>query len=244
MFDATTTAAVLLAATTRLKVTHLVLCNQFRHPALLAKEIASLDHLSGGRFELGIGWGSVPDELHRFGIGEEDNATRAARLAESLEVIAALEPGEPVDHEGRFFTLRGAQQRPAPTLGHVPVLVGGAGPRLTMPIVRAHADWWNLPTYAAERYDELRPMAGDARVSVQLAVGLASGAADVDEVTAVAQRRFGGWGALVTGTPAGVVDGLAPWVARGTERFFLQFSDFGSDETLARFAAEVRPHLA
>ncbi len=112
-FDAMTTAAVLLASTTTLRVNHLVLCNQFRHPALLAKEIATLDHLSGGRFELGIGWGSVPAELAQFGFAAEDSATRSARLAESLPIIKALLSGEPLDHDGRFYQLTAAQQRPA-----------------------------------------------------------------------------------------------------------------------------------
>jgi alkanesulfonate monooxygenase SsuD/methylene tetrahydromethanopterin reductase-like flavin-dependent oxidoreductase (luciferase family) len=239
MFDAMTTAAALLAATTELKVTHLVLCNQFRHPALLAKEVVSLDHLSAGRFELGIGWGSVADEFRRFGLGDEDAASRAARLDESLAVLRLLLSGEVVDHDGRFFRLAGAQQRPVPVAGRIPVLVGGAGPRLTMPIVRTYADWWNLPTYALDRYDELRPLAGDARVSVQLPVGLAAGPHDLADVTAVAERRFGGWGGLVTGTPPQVAEALAAYVDRGVERFFLQFSDFGADETLHRFTGEV-----
>jgi alkanesulfonate monooxygenase SsuD/methylene tetrahydromethanopterin reductase-like flavin-dependent oxidoreductase (luciferase family) len=243
MFDAITTATVVLGATTRLRVTHLVLCNQFRHPAVLAKEVVGLDHLSAGRFELGIGWGSVADELHRFGIGDDDAASRSARLGESLEIVRRLVTGEVVDHDGRFFRLEGAQQRPAALGGGVPVMVGGAGPRLTMPLVRAYADWWNLPSYGADRYDELRPLAGDARVSVQLPVGLAAGPGDLDAVTEVARRRFGGWGGLVTGTPDQVADALAAYTARGVERFFLQLSDFGTDETLQRFAAEVRPRI-
>ena len=77
----------------------MVLCGQFRHPALLAKMVVSLDHFSGGRFDLGIGWGSVPDEMERFGLGDEPPAVRAARLRETLEVVQALLTGEPVNHK-------------------------------------------------------------------------------------------------------------------------------------------------
>src|SRR6516162_8001557 len=69
MFEAMITSAWLAAHTERLGVGSLVLCDSFRHPAVLAREAVSIDHASGGRFELGIGWGSVPDELERFGIG-------------------------------------------------------------------------------------------------------------------------------------------------------------------------------
>src|ERR1700730_4659320 len=83
-YDAMTTAAAIAATTVRLKISHLVLCSSFRHPCVLAKEMVSLDHLSGGRFELGIGWGSVPGELERFGLPAEGPARPSARPAQHL----------------------------------------------------------------------------------------------------------------------------------------------------------------
>jgi alkanesulfonate monooxygenase SsuD/methylene tetrahydromethanopterin reductase-like flavin-dependent oxidoreductase (luciferase family) len=242
MYDAITTAAAIAATTTRLRIGHLVLCSSFRHPCVLAKEIVGLDHLSGGRFELGIGWGSVPGELATFGLPEEDAGTRSARLDEYLTVLAALFTGTPVDHEGTFYTLRDAQLSPRPLAGRVPIVIGGGGPLLTMPLVARYADWWNCPTYAADRLDELKPLAGTARISSQHVVALAATAADLDGVTAVAERRFGGWGGgLITGTPGRVAASLAALSARGVERFYLQFSDFAAPGTLARFGAEVIP---
>lgn len=240
-FDAMTTAAALAASTARLKISHLVLCSSFRHPCVLAKEVVSLDHLSGGRFELGIGWGSVPGELTRFGLPAEDPARRSARLEEYLQVFAALFTGRPVDFDGDFVTLRGAQLSPRPLAGRVPVVIGGGGARLTMPLVARYADWWNCPGYAVHRFDELRPLAGRARISTQHPVGLAADPADVPAVTALAQRRFGSWGGLITGTAADVADAFAGYRARGVERFYLQFSDFGTPDTLARFGADVIP---
>ncbi len=241
MYDAMTVAAAAAAGTQRLKIGHLVLCGAFRHPCVLAKEVVSLDHLSGGRFELGLGWGSVPGELERFGLAAEDAVTRAGRLAEGLDVLAALFTGEDVDYDGDFYTLRGARQSPRPLAGRVPVVIGGGGPKLTMPLVARYADWWNCPSYAHRRLDELRPLAGTARVSTQHPVGLAAGAGDVDRVAEVARRRFGGWGGLITGTAEQVAADLTALAGRGVERFYLQFSDFAAPETLARFGAEVIP---
>ena len=105
-FEGWTVAAALAARTTRIRIGHLVLCDPFRHPAVLAKMAATLDVVSGGRLELGIGWGSVPDELRRYGFGDEPPARRAARLRETLEILAAMFTGEPFDHHGEHFDLQ------------------------------------------------------------------------------------------------------------------------------------------
>jgi alkanesulfonate monooxygenase SsuD/methylene tetrahydromethanopterin reductase-like flavin-dependent oxidoreductase (luciferase family) len=236
-----TVATALAARTSRIRIGHLVLCDPFRHPALLAKMAATFDAVSGGRLELGIGWGSVPGELHAFGFGPEPPPTRAARMAETLEILELMFAGDRFDFDGRFHTLRGAQGRPVPVQARIPVHVGGGGPRLTMPLVRRYADWWNCPGYALARLDDLRPLAGDARVSVQHPIGLAARDADRDETAATARRRFGSWGGVVAGTAAEVADVLAGEVARGVEGFVCQFSDFGTPETIERFMADVAP---
>lgn len=119
------------ASTSRLRLATLVLDNDFRHPALLAKEAATLDVLSGGRLELGMGAGWLADDYERSGIRLDGGGTRVARLRESLQVLKLLFGSEPVTYAGRFWTLRGLQgvprpaQRPRP-----PLLVGGTGMRL------------------------------------------------------------------------------------------------------------------
>jgi alkanesulfonate monooxygenase SsuD/methylene tetrahydromethanopterin reductase-like flavin-dependent oxidoreductase (luciferase family) len=90
MYEATVTNTWLAAHTERLTVGSLVLCDAFRHPAVLAREAISLDHASGGRFELGIGWGSWADEFSRFGVGPAEPPARVRRLQETLEVLRAL----------------------------------------------------------------------------------------------------------------------------------------------------------
>lgn len=240
-YEGWTIAAALAARTSRIRIGHLVLCDPFRHPALLAKMAATLDVVSQGRLELGIGWGSVPAELQAYGFGAEPPARRAARLRETLEILDAMFTGEPFDHIGEHYELRGARGRPVPVQPRIPVHIGGGGARLTMPLVRDHADWWNCPGYALDRLAELAPLAGAAGVSVQHPIGLAHGPEDRDEVAATTRRRFGSWGGVVTGTADEVAAALTSEVERGVGGFVCQFSDFGRPATLARFMAEVAP---
>jgi len=234
-------AAGLATRTSRIRLGHLVTCDPFRHPAVLAKMAATLDVLSNGRLELGLGWGSVDAELRTFGIDAGPAPERAARLRETLEILPRMFTGEPFDYTGAHYKLAGAVGRPVPVQPRIPVHIGGAGPKLTMPLVREFADWWNCPSYAADRLAEVRPLAGEARVSVQHPVGLAAGDADRDEVAAIVARRFGSWGGVVTGTPSQVADALVGDVELGARGFVLQFQDFGATTTLDRFMTEVAP---
>jgi alkanesulfonate monooxygenase SsuD/methylene tetrahydromethanopterin reductase-like flavin-dependent oxidoreductase (luciferase family) len=236
-----TLAAGLAARTNRIRLGHLVTCDPFRHPAVLAKMAATVDGLSNGRLELGLGWGSVDEELRTFGIEAGPAPERAARLRETLEILPRMFGGEPFDYVGAHYRLEGARGRPVPVQSRIPVHIGGAGPKLTMPLVRDFADWWNCPSYAADRLAELRPLAGDARVSVQHPVGLAAGAGDRDEVSEIAARRFGSWGGVVTGTPVEVASALEMDVELGARGFVLQFHDFGTPATFERFIQEVAP---
>ena len=238
-----TLAAALAARTSSVRLGHLVTANPLRHPAVLAKMAATVDVVSGGRLELGLGWGSLEDELVTYGIGIASRPTRAAQLGEAIEVIELMFTGEPFDYAGRHFRLKGAVGRPRPLAGRVPVHIGGAGRRLTLPLVARHADWWNCPSYAVDQLEELRPLAGKARVSVQHPVGLAPSTAARAEVEQLTTKRFGAWGGIVTGTPDDVAAALARERRAGVELFILQFHDFATPDTLARFAREVIPAL-
>lgn len=240
MWEAMTVAGWVLARTSTLQVGHLVLCDSLRQPAVLARQATSLDHASLGRFELGIGWGSVPTELEVFGIGSTEARVRVTRLAESLEIVRGLWTGEVVDHEGEHFTLVGAQQRPVPTRP-IPIIIGGVGPR-TLALVREHADWWNVPIHEVHKIEELRDQVGDARVSMQTMVALLPDESHREEVTALAHRRFGANALgrnLVVGTAAELADHFASLHGSGVERFYVWFADFAPVETLERFAEVV-----
>jgi alkanesulfonate monooxygenase SsuD/methylene tetrahydromethanopterin reductase-like flavin-dependent oxidoreductase (luciferase family) len=240
MWEAMTAAGWLLSKTNTLKVGHLVLCDSMRHPAVLARQAVTLDHASGGRFELGLGWGSVPEELDVFGVGTSDARTRVERLSESLAVIKALWSGEPVDFEGTHFELHGATQRPVPLEG-IAVVVGGAG-RRTLELVSTYADWWNLPLYALERLETLRPSAGSAKVSIQQMVSFVGRDASRSEVRAATERRYGATSmgrTLALGVASELVEHFGSLRERGVERFYVWFSDFAPESTLEEFGENV-----
>jgi alkanesulfonate monooxygenase SsuD/methylene tetrahydromethanopterin reductase-like flavin-dependent oxidoreductase (luciferase family) len=240
MFEAVVTATWLAAKTERLTLGHLVLCDAFRHPAVLARQAVTLDHASGGRFELALGSGSTPDELAVFGFETPAAKVRIARLRESLEVITRLWSGEPVTHQGQFLQLDGARQLPVPIGGRIPVVIGGTGPT-TMKIVAEYADWWNVPAYQTERLDELRPQAGSARVSLQQLVTFVPAGAAHDAVLQLAERRFGWMGTQgqVVGSGPQLVDEFHAQHERGIGRFYVWFTDFAPADTLHAFGTEV-----
>ena len=122
------TAAAL--ATTRLRVGSLVFCNDFRHPVVLAKEAATLDVLSGGRFELGLGAGWLRAEYDQAGISFDAPGTRIERLEESVAIVKGLLAGERVTFTGRHYSIADLEGRPVPVQRpHPPILIGGGGQR-------------------------------------------------------------------------------------------------------------------
>jgi len=125
-------ALVLAAeATTTLRVGSLVYDNDFRHPAVLAQEVASIDLLTDGRFEFGLGAGWLKSEYDAAGLPFDDGATRVERMAEALHVVKALFSAAPLTYEGRFYKVAALTGSAKPKQEpHPPVLIGGGGRRL------------------------------------------------------------------------------------------------------------------
>jgi alkanesulfonate monooxygenase SsuD/methylene tetrahydromethanopterin reductase-like flavin-dependent oxidoreductase (luciferase family) len=241
MYEAMITNAWVAAHTERLKIGSLVLCDAFRHPATLAKEAVSLDHASGGRFELGIGWGSWTEDFTSFGLSPLEPPARVARLRETLEVLRALWAGETVDFQGEHHRLTGAMQAPLP-LSRIPIVIGGGGPK-TLALVRDFADWCNLDIrhmdkFQGEGFAAFRDQIGDARISLQQMVAYVAPGADRQVVAEAAQRRFGQDVPLVGSGPE-LADHFGRLAERGVERVYAWFCDFAPPETLAGFGEEV-----
>lgn len=118
-------------ATSRLRVGTNVLNNDLRHPVLIAREAAALDLLCEGRFQLGLGAGSIKSEYQEAGLRFEPGRIRVARLAEAVRIIKSLLQGEEVTFSGRYYQIAGHRIAPLPVQKpHPPILVGGNGPRL------------------------------------------------------------------------------------------------------------------
>jgi len=147
-FESFTALSALAALTGRVRIGHIVICTAFRNPALTAKMISTMDTISGGRMELGIGAGWKRDEWLAYGYGFPETSERLARLADDLEVITAMLAGDRhqhATHVGRHSQVRDAINVPKPIQQpRVPILVGGNGPNVTWRLAARFADELNL----------------------------------------------------------------------------------------------------
>jgi alkanesulfonate monooxygenase SsuD/methylene tetrahydromethanopterin reductase-like flavin-dependent oxidoreductase (luciferase family) len=258
--EAWTLATAILARTERLRVGHMVLCNQFRHPVVLAKMATTLDQISGGRLELGLGSGSIEDEHARTGLDWGTFAQRSAKLGETLEILTQAFAKQRINFTGSHYAVRdmpivpGPMQQPRP-----PIIVGGVGEKFTLPLVARYADVWNVPTYALgdleHKTSVLRSLCEDIGrdpdsivLSIEAVMALAPDGATLPRVRALAEKRFGipafglQEGGLV-GTPQAIVDRLHDLVGLGFRQIVLFTHDRASDETLDLFATTVLPKL-
>ncbi|HLZ30672.1 MAG TPA: TIGR03621 family F420-dependent LLM class oxidoreductase [Chloroflexota bacterium] len=189
--------AVAAAATTALRVGTYVLANDLRQPVLLAKEVGTLDLLSGGRFELGIGAGR-PDaaaENRMLGLPFDSGAARVARLAESLSILKQLLSGQRVDTEGTYYQAHAAEVSPPPVQQpHPKILVAGSG-RQMLGLAAREADIvaFGLPPDSteasiAERISWVREAAGDRFSEIELNINLM---AVGDQVPSFIARQMG-----------------------------------------------------
>ncbi|MGE0307851.1 MAG: LLM class flavin-dependent oxidoreductase, partial [Acidimicrobiia bacterium] len=221
-----TLATALLARTERLRVGHLVLCTNFRHPGLTAKMIAAADLISSGRLEVGLGSGSYEQEHHEAGLPWGSFAERSERLAESLQIITQMLDTGMGNFTGKHFTVKDLPCLPRPYVNgdrtRPRIHIGGFGPRHTMPLVARFADVWNLPTYAttravetAARLDELCAEIGRDRASIrrsqQAVLVLVESESEIAAATEMAERRYKGPGFSVReggyiGTPDMIVN--------------------------------------
>jgi len=140
-----TTLAAVAEATTRPALGHMVTANTLRNPGLTAKMATTVDHISGGRVILGIGSGWFEREHEAFGIEfGASTGERLDRLGEALPLLRRLLDGEDVTYNGRFYQFNQAVCAPRPIQDHLRILVGGSGPKKTIPMIARHADMWNL----------------------------------------------------------------------------------------------------
>jgi probable F420-dependent oxidoreductase len=220
-FECWTTLSALAGVTERVRLGSLTLCNDLRNPALLAKMIATLDVLSGGRVDAGLGAGWYEPEYLAAGIPFDPPGTRIGRLGEAAEILRRLLRGEELSFKGRHYELAGAICRPRPLQDPAPpVWVGGKGDYLLKTVAR-HADGWNFSWLGSfETYEERLRVAekaceeadrDPADLKRSVGVYLLAGRDDAD-----VRRRFE---RLVERTPEGVLAGSNGGAAVSWEEF-------------------------
>ena len=258
--EAWTAATFVLARTERLRVGHLVLDNNLRHPALLAKMVTTLDVLSGGRVEVGIGSGSVRMEHDQLGIPWGTAAERGERLAEGLAVLAGMLDEEVTSFTGRHYRISEIPNLPRPVqTPRPPIHVGGIGPKYTLPLAARFADVWNVPTYGLADWEQARHALdrecetigrdpASLATSVEAVCVLVPDEAELGSAREVASRRYGsdGWGLEAggfIGTPQMIVDRIGALAAKGVSLFVFLTHDRADPRTIELLGHEVLPHL-
>ena len=153
-FESFSVLAALAASTARVRIGHMVICAGFRNPALTAKMASTVDVISGGRFEIGIGAGWKEEEWRAYGYGFPTLGERMRALGDNLEVIRAmLGPGR-ATYEGRFAQVRGAINVPRGVQERIPIIVGGNGERVTAGFAIRYADELNYVFLSAAEIAE------------------------------------------------------------------------------------------
>lgn len=235
------------------------------HPVELARQAMALNDLSGGRMVIGVGSGWHEPEHEMFGFRLGDMKTRMDRFEEGVQVMRALiHSPEPVDFEGRFFHLKGASLTPR---SPVRILIGGNGPKRTLPLVARHADVWNAQMVSAaefkvvnQRLTELVEAAGrdprSVRRTVMVPVVCWRDEADLDRHISMFRRDAPRWRAqsveearnfLLTvlhgpkGTPQQVIDAIGAYVENGAEEVIVEWFALSDLEAIELVGKEVVP---
>lgn len=257
-FEGWTLASYVLASTKRLRAGHLVLCNNFRHPALLAKMVSTLDVLSGGRLEVGLGSGSVELEHRQAGIDWGTLEERSQRLEETLVVVTSMLEDPTTTFSGRYFQVRDLPNEPRPVQRpRPPIHIGGIGRRRTLPLVAKYADVWNVPTYGLAEWEAAQGVLDDEcerigrdpatiRRSHEAVLVLAEDDSSLREALERAQRRYRGpgWGLAeggYVGTPNAVIDRVAAAREKGISLFVFFTHDRAQPRTLELIAEHLVP---
>ncbi len=257
--EAVATHAALAAVTERVRVGCLVYSAGYRHPAVLANAAATIDQISNGRVELGLGAGWHQPEYAAYGIDFEAPSVRIRRLGEAVEVVRSLFTNEVTDFDGEFFKLSGAHCAPKPVQAKPRIWIGGWGEKKMLPLVGRLADAWNAPFTAPELWSHklklVHEHAADAGrdpsdliASANIGTVIGRTDADVERKRALLPQMFGPmWPALepgiLIGTPNEVADHASAYVEAGADWLILAQRAPFDRESLNLFAKYVVPQL-
>lgn len=248
-----------LARTTTLKASIMVANQDLRHPAVLAREVITLDRLSGGRIELGLGAGHVEQEYAWAGIDFDPVGERVGRLAEYAAVVRGLTTAGPetFSYEGQHFTITEMPVAPLPAHGRLPIMIGGGRPRV-LSIAATHADIVNLNNIRndgpadqvlSEKVGWIAAAAGERMPEIELAMSVPVVAAELEDVVSshpFAQRLASRMGTdalaasalTLAGPTTAIVDRLREWRDRHGITYYVVPSE--SADVMAPVLAELR----
>jgi len=250
-----TTLSALLTVTKKIRLGTMVTCSSFRNPALLAKMAATLDNISNGRLELGIGAGVQKNEHNAYGFTFPSSNARIERMNEAVTIIKKLWTQEKASYSGKYYHIIDAVCEPKPMqTPHPPIIIGGGGEKQTLKVIAQHADrydWGYIPSLeeytrklkVLEKHCEavnrnLDEIEKSCWPAGQLFIGT-----DVDKLVAqwlpngVSLEDFRQ--TSFVGTPKDCIKLLQPYARLGVTQFMLFFGDLPSPDGLRLFAEKV-----
>lgn len=229
-FEAFSMLGALAVDTTHARIGCLVFCSQYRNIGVVAKGAISVDHLSGGRFELGMGSGWHEQEAAAFGFDFPSQGERFKVLEGQLQVLNKWRQGERVTHSSPGVNLVDASMVPS-ARGKMPLWVGGLGPKQTLRMAGAYADGWNAAYASPSQYKELNGIlddwcekAGRAPSAVERSINL-SFAMSSDDISVVKAQLTSQWGGAadriisgsLLGRPEDAMEQIAPFIDAGAQ---------------------------
>lgn len=246
--EAVTCHTALATSTERVRCGALVYSAGYRHPAVLANAMATLDQVAEGRIVLGLGGGWLQQEYEAYGLEYGTVAERLRKLEEYVQCVRGLLTQERTTFEGEFFTLRDASCEPKPVQDRLPIWIGGGGERVTLRICAQHADGWNVPFIGPDEWARKAKVLDDhcervgrdpASLTKSVNVGMAFSEEEL-------RAQFGAMAnyvrpGVLSGSVQEIVDKVAAYVDAGASWVVLAMRAPFDRDGLERFAAEVVP---
>jgi F420-dependent oxidoreductase-like protein len=248
--EAIASHAALAASTSRVACGSLVYSAGYRHPAVLANAMATLDQLANGRIVFGLGGGWLENEYNAYGLHYGTPGERLRMLEEYVQCVRGLLTQDRTTFDGEFFHLRDAQCEPKPEQARLPIWIGGGGEKVTLRIAAEHADGWNVPfippevwAHKAQVLDRHCEKAGRDPATITKSVNV--GMAFTDEEL---RRQFGPMSdyvkpGVLSGSVQEMVDKVGGYVDAGASYVILAMRAPFDRDGLERFAAEVMPAM-
>ena len=227
-----------------MRIGSLVLGNTYRHPAVVAKQAVTIDHIAAGRLVLGLGAGWQENEHTAYGIELPPVKERLDRFEEACEVISSLLANERTTFSGTHYRLEDAPLAPKAATGHIPLLVGGGGERRTLKIAARYADEWNtwgLPALLAQKGAVLdrhcEAIGRDPSSIVRSANALVIVSEDEDRLARFRDRDLGR--PTIVGTPAEAVEVVVAFRDAGVDELIVPDWSLGRDPGAKRAAMDL-----
>ncbi|MFQ5667126.1 MAG: TIGR03560 family F420-dependent LLM class oxidoreductase [Candidatus Binatia bacterium] len=236
-FEGVSSMTALAAKTRQVRVGSLVYCMAYRHPAVLANAMVTVDHVSGGRMELGLGAGWSQIEFDAYGIPFLPIKDRLDQLEEGVQIIRSLFSQERTTFHGQYYQLTDARCAPKPVQKRPRIWLGGMGERRLLRLVARYTDGWNVPFVGPDVFahknrvltqwcEKERRDPQDIRRSINLGLAIGRNEAEVHRKRAALREQFGAAlsflePGMLIGTPQQVIDRIGQYVTGGAEWIIL-----------------------